>query len=259
MCVTILAGLFVMKTPTYISISKQVALMREMETIANNIANVSTTGFRGKHKVFQEFLEKTGVDGKKDRLSFVQDIGDFRNLAAGKLEITNRPYDVAIQGEGYFVIGAPSSNYYTRNGAFTLDAESQLVTSEGFPVLQENGSPLVVPGGYQIGIGHDGTVTATQPGVSNGGGTQIGKLNLVKFADDQALRDAGASEYITDQTPQPASGIVRQGMLESSNVQAVTEITHMISVQRSYEMVNNLVQSEDARDRNMINKLIKSV
>lgn len=247
-----------METPTYISISKQTGLMREMDSIANNLANVSTTGFRAKHKLFQEFLEKTGEPGKQDRLSFVQDIGDYRDMQLGKLQTTGRPYDVAIQGQGYFVIGAPSSNFYTRNGAFTIDDQNQLVTSEGFPVLQDSGSPVTIPAGHEIAIGNDGSITASQPGKS-GTGTVVGKLALVTFDDDQALHDAGAAEYTTDQEPKPATGIVRQGMLESSNVEPVKELTHMIAVQRSYEMVNSLVKSEDERDRGMIDKLLKSV
>ena len=247
-----------MKTPTYIAISKQAGMMREMDTVANNLANVNTTGFRGKHKLFQEFLEKTGRNASQDRVSYVQDIGDYRNTKFGKLQTTNRAFDVAIQGEGYFVIGSPSSNFYTRNGAFALDDKNQLVTSEGFPVLQEGDTPVVVPANSAISIGFDGSITATEIG-GNATGTTIGRLKLVKFDDDQAMRDAGAAEYITDQEPKAANGIIRQGMLEASNVEPITEITHMITVQRSYEMSNNLVQSEDSRERAMLEKLLKSV
>ncbi|MCX8505417.1 MAG: flagellar basal-body rod protein FlgF [Alphaproteobacteria bacterium] len=248
-----------MKTPTYIAISKQTGMMREMDSIANNLANVSTTGFRSKHKLFQEYLEKTGKLGPQDRISFVQDVGDYRNNKFGKLQTTNRGFDLAIQGEGYFVLGSPSSNFYTRNGAFALDDKNQLVTSEGFPVLQEGDVPVVVPANSSISIGLDGSITATEIGSGNATSTTIGRLKLVKFDDDQALRDAGAAEYTTDQEPKPANGIIRQGMLESSNVEPITEITHMITVQRSYEMSSSLVKSEDSRERAMLEKLLKSV
>ncbi len=154
-----------MKTPTYIALSRQTALSRQLNTVANNIANVSTDGYQAKHTLFQEYLAKTGEPGRRDRLSFTQDVGEYRDTTEGKIQTTGNPYNVAIHGDGFFVIGNPGQQFYTRAGNFHLDGNRQLVTADGYPVLQADGSPINIPqanisepGKSDIVIEGDGTI-----------------------------------------------------------------------------------------------------
>ena len=242
-----------METPIYVALSKQTGMLEEMSQVANNLANVSTTGFRGSHRLFQEYLEDTGVGQGRNRISFAQDMGDYHNLAQGRLMNTSREADLALQGDGYFVIDAPSGKYYSRSGSFTLDPSGKLVTDDGYALLQANGSPITVPPNQSFSVGEDGSVTYFNR--ANSETVKLGKIAIVKFADRQDLRQSGGSNFLTDQTPLPSEATIKQGMLEQSNVEPVLEITNMINLQRSFEMVNQLVQSEHDRLKQAISRI----
>ena len=242
-----------METPIYVALSKQTGMLEEMSQVANNLANVSTTGFRGSHRLFQEYLEDTGKLAGRNRISFAQDMGDFHNLSQGRLVNTARLNDLALQGEGYFVIQAPSGTYYSRNGSFTLDPSGTLVSDDGYPLLQTDGRPIVVPANQPFAVGEDGAVTFFNQATN--ASERLGKIAIVKFADSQDLRQSGASNFLTDQPPIPSEATIKQGMLEQSNVEPVLEITHMIALQRSFEMINQLVQSEHDRLKQAIGKI----
>jgi flagellar basal-body rod protein FlgF len=264
-----------MKTPTYIALSRQTALTRELNTVANNIANVSTDGYRAKHTLFQEYLARTGEPGRRDRLSFTQDVGEYRDATEGKIQTTGNPFNVAIHGDGYFTIGNPAQQFYTRNGAFHLDGNRQLVTADGYPVLQADGSPIVVPqpsisepGKSEITIEGDGSVyvaTSSNGIVTSGKDTPLGKIALVRFNNDQVLRQAGSGFYATDATPIPVDTAqsldtrMVQGAIESSNVEPVLEMTKMMSILRDYQSLQNLADAENERQRNANAKIIQQV
>jgi flagellar basal-body rod protein FlgF len=241
-----------METPTYIALSKQAAMTRDFNVMANNIANASTNGYRGEHMLFQEYLARTGSIGLRDKISFVQDIGTYRNTHDGALAQTNNPLDLALQGEGYMVLGNPGQELYTRTGIFHLDSTRQVVTSDGYPLLQENGRPIVIPqGAERIRITGDGIVSTEQG--------EAGRIRLVRFASEQAIRVAGSGHYATDQSPLPATDTkVTQGALESSNVQPVLEITRMIQMSREYQMVQNMVDVEHTRQQNAFSRIAKA-
>ena len=241
-----------METPTYIALSKQAAASRDFNVMANNIANASTNGYRGEHMVFQEYLARTGSIGLRDKISFVQDIGTYRNTHDGALVLTNNPLDLALQGEGYMVLGNPGQELYTRTGIFHLDATRQVVTSDGYPLLQENGRPIVIPqGAERIRITGDGIVSTEQG--------EAGRIRLVRFASEQAMRVAGSGLYATDQAALPASDTkVTQGALESSNVQPVLEITRMIQMSREYQMVQNMLDDEHTRQQQAFSRIAKA-
>ncbi|MDI9409638.1 MAG: flagellar basal-body rod protein FlgF [Candidatus Pacebacteria bacterium] len=245
-----------METPIYVALSKQSGQLEEMAQVANNLSNVSTTGFRGSHRLFQEYLEDTGKGQNRNRISFVQDMGDYHNLSQGRLMNTSRSTDLALQGEGYFVIDAPSGKYYSRNGSFTIDPTGRLVNGDGNALLQADGRPITVPPNQAFTVGEDGSVSYFNQSTSET--VKIGRIAIVKFADGQDLRQSGGSNFLTDQTPLPSQATVKQGMLEQSNVEPVLEITNMISLQRSFEMVNQLVQSEHDRLKQAINKISRS-
>ena len=240
-----------METPIFVALSKQSGLLQELNTVANNLANVNTTGFRGSHRLFQEYLENTGTAGNRDRISFAQDIGEYYNLQQGKLHVTARSSDLAIEGEGYFKIGDVEGEYFTRKGSFQVNKDGLLVTEEGNPVLQANGASIKIPANHFFTIGEDGTVKSRN---SDADGTKsvatekvVGKVALVTFADQALLRQSGAGTYKTDQVPLPTKALIKQGMLESSNVDPILELTRMITLQRNFEMINKMVESEHSR------------
>jgi flagellar basal-body rod protein FlgF len=225
---------------------------RSLDAIANNIANASTTAYRAQRSLFQEHLAKTGSIGNRDSISYTQDIGDYRDTRDGALNLTNNPLDLAIRGNGYFVVGAPGAQFYTRNGQFHVDDNRQIVTSEGYPVLQANGQPVVIPGSEtEVNVTGDGTVSTRDGG-------PVGQLSLVRFGDDQNLRRGPNGFYVTDQAPLPTTAAaVIQGAVEGSNVQPIMELTAMMAAQRSYGNASKLIETESDRMRSAITRIAK--
>jgi len=242
-----------MQNATYIALSSQMALQRQMDVVANNMANLNTTAFKGEAMAFSQYLVQAPGNGP---LAFVQDIGTVRDLRQGPISSTGNPLDLALQGQGYFAVQTPLGTRYTRNGHFTLDAQGQIVTTEGFPVLADSGQPITVPGNtHGIAVATDGTISVGQDGSAQQ--NVIGKLQMVDFAVPQAVTPAANGLWVTDQTPQPASAGVQQGMVEESNVQAVVELTRMIAVSRANGTVKNFIDAEDHRRSTAIDKLAK--
>lgn len=234
-----------------VSLSHQIAANRSMDIIANNLANVSTPAFKREGMKFEEYVSMVrpaeGETGPQP-VSFVQDKGVLRDLNEGRIESTHATFDVALNGPGFFVIQTPQGNQYTRNGHFTLDASGQIVTEDGFPVLGDGGPVTITPDDGNIKIAGDGTISG-----KNG---QISKLQVVDFANERTLNKEGASLYSTTQTPiAPANTSVAQGMLESSNVEPVIEISHMIEVMRAYQATASLTQQQESLLREAIDKL----
>lgn len=229
----------------YVTLTRQSGLMREMQVVANNIANLSTTGYRREGVVFAEHVAAM-EDGPS--LSMAHATARAIDLMQAEVMPTGGTYDLAIQGEGFFLVETPQGQRLTRAGAFTPDAEGRLVTAEGHPLLDLGGAPVQLPpGATGVAIAQDGTVSAA--------GTVIGRIGLYQPADPASLRhqsgtlfDAGAVE--------PAEGAaVLQGHLEGSNVNPVSEIARMIMVQRAYEMGQGFLDREDSRARNVIQTL----
>jgi flagellar basal-body rod protein FlgF len=238
-----------------VSLSQQLAAYRSMDVIANNIANVSTPGFKRESAKFEEFITKVapseGQTGQQS-LSFVKDAGISRDLSQGNIENTGAPLDLAINGKGFFAVQTPSGMRYTRDGHFTLDANGQIVTGDGYALQGDGGAITITPDDQNIQFGRDGTISSTVNGISN----QIGKLQISDFANDVALNKQGDNLYSTSQAATVATGsIIKQGALESSNVQPVLEISHMIEVMRAYEATASLNQSQEDLTRQAIDKL----
>lgn len=240
-----------MTTTGEVALSYQLALTNQLDITANNIANVTTPGFQSSHPLFVEFL--VSADDSGQQIAYVVDRGTVRNLNPGPINYTGNPLDVGIEGRGYFVVETDDGTFYTRNGAFQLDASGQLVTSAGATVLDDSNNPIVIaPGESQINISRDGTIST-----ENGA---IGRFRLVEFADEQAMTNLGNSLMDTDQDPLEASeSSVVQGMLEGSNVIAVAEITRMIKLLRSYQAANQLILTEDEREQQAIDLLTRIV
>lgn len=246
-----------METPTYIVLSRQLGLSRQMDVVANNLANTNTPGFKSEGMVFSEYLIKAE---RPVKLSYVQDLASYRDLSEGALQTTGNDLDVAIQGKGYFVVQTPDGPRYTRNGRFQLNAAGEVVNHDGFQVMA-GGAPLIInTDDGPINIAADGTVSADR---TQGGNTPViyGKLDVVAFADDKALRPDSGSVFESDQAPTAvavADFKVQQRMIEGSNVQSIREMTNMIWVQRNYQSAQKFLEGEHERMRRAVNYIIPS-
>jgi len=246
-----------MESPSLVLLSGQQALERAMDIVANNVANASTTGFKREGIEFGNYLDNAG-DTTGSSLNFVVDRATYRDASNGPIQPTGNPLDLAIQGAGYFPIQTPGGIQYTRAGAFQLNSQGEIVTQSGYPLLGEGNQPITLPEtAFEVNVSGDGFITArVDKGVSL---LDVGKLSVVKFADEQQLKPAGAGLYSTDQVGTPAdSSKIVQGAIEESNVQPVAEITNMIRIMRSYEQTVNLVGQENSRITDALTKLSKT-
>ena len=239
-----------MENASLVGLSRQISLQREMEVVANNIANIDTNGFKADFALFEEYLMPGARDGNfrvaDSPVSFVRDRGTLIDLNQGPLQRTGSPLDVAINGDGFLVIRTPQGERYTRNGALEISPQGELVTSEGYPVLGEGGPIAFQNQDTGITINQEGTVSVKDP--SNSTVAIIrGQLRVVSFAQAQRLQKEGGSTFSgpADMPPSPSTkSKVVQGALEKSNVRPIIEMSRMIEVSRSYAMIANLLQSQ---------------
>lgn len=234
-----------MENSAYIALAHQNALWRRMDVVANNIANMNTPGYKGEELMFTEYLTRSlNTDSAfKDRIVFPRDIGIARDMTEGAWEATNNPLDVAIGGEGFFVVETAAGPMYTRNGHFKLNQDGQIIGADGNPVLSTTGEPFfIAPNESAIKISEDGTVS-TENAV-------LGRLRIVTFDDPQNLRKQAGSLFYTDQEAKDLeTPKVHQGVLEGSNVNAVVEMTQMIEINRSYNNAQKIIEYENERQR----------
>ena len=238
------------------------AQQTQMDVIANNLANVSTTGFKRSRAVFEDLLYQTirqpgAQSSQQTQIPSGLQIGTgVRPIAAerihtqGNLQLTGNQLDVAIQGAGFFQVLMPDgTTAYTRDGSFQMDSQGQLVTASGFPVQPATTIPATSTG---VTIGRDGIVTVTQSGVV--GPVQIGQLQLTTFINPSGLQSMGENLYQetassgTPSTNVPgtnASGSLSQSYVETSNVNVVEELVNMIQTQRAYEINSKAIQTSD--------------
>jgi flagellar basal-body rod protein FlgF len=247
-----------METPSYVALSRQTALLRQMDVVANNLANVATPGFKAEMEVFTTYPIRSQTMGRPEKLAYVQDFATARDYTAGPLTPTGNDLDMAIQGNGFFVVQTPSGPRYTRLGHFTLNAAGQLVNKLGYPVMA-GGAPVTIdPDDGPVQVASDGTISADR---TQQGNAQVvyGKLDVVDFADHNQLKPEEGILFNADAAPiQVAQPAIAQRMLEQSNVQPVKELTSMIWVQRNYEAVEKFIEGEDDRMRRAVNYIIPS-
>lgn len=242
-----------MQNALLVGLSRQVALARELDVVANNVANGTTTGFKARNSRFTEHLmpvaRADGFQAPDQRLSYVIDAGTALDLSTGPIERTGNPLDVAHRGDAFFAVQTSAGERYTRAGAFQLSAAGQLVTMDGQAVLGENGPITLTPQDGPASISADGTVT-TPAG-------ERGRLKLVRFANPGSLRNEGANLFSSPTPPQPAGaeGRVESGALERSNVRPVVEMSRLIEVNRSYSTLATTVSRMDELRRTAIQRL----
>ena len=231
-----------MEAAGYVTLTRQSGLLREMQVVANNIANGGTAGFRREGVIFSEFVRQVG-----DAPSLSMGFGGTRHvdLSEGTLSRTGGVFDFAIRGEGFFLIATPDGDRMTRAGAFSPGPDGSLQTPDGFRLLDAGGAPVVLPAGAtQIALGADGTLSAD--------GQPVARIGLWLPEDALTLRRVGGTMFAADGTIPADGGTFVQGALEESNVDPVTEVARMIEVQRTYELGQGFLDREDERMRGMI-------
>lgn len=234
-----------MDTTGYVALSRQMTLQRHMATIANNIANAGTSGYRAEHALFEAVLQE---QREPEPATFVQDAGLYRDASPGPITPTGNQLDIAINGEGLLSFLTPAGERYGRAGHLQPDAAGQLTDPAGNPVLDEGGRPIVLPEGEpEITIAADGTIS--------GRGGVLGRLQLVAF-DEAALVREGSGLYRSEAVPRPATGSIVQGAIEQSNVAPVLEMTAMLETVRAFQGVQRLIETQHELDRRAIERMI---
>lgn len=238
-----------MENSIYIGLSKQIALERNMQIVANNVANMTTPGFRGQNLVFSEFI--ADPKGGSHPLAFVYDKLQYQSSEPGSIKQTENPLDLALEGEGFFGVKGPNGEtMYTRAGNFEIADDGTLITGAGHPVADAGGGTINIPlDAIDIGVDQYGFVSD-----QNG---QLGQIMIKEFENIQTLNPAGDNLYTTTEEGIQSKGDTRvlQGRLETSNVKPVVEINRMIRILRHFQMVQNLLQTESERLSTAIDKL----
>lgn len=238
-----------MENATYAALTRQTGLMSELRLIANNIANANTTGFRAEGLVFSEFVADVGA--RDESLSMAAARVRHTDQTQGTLTQTGGSLDLAIEGDGFFLVETQEGPRLTRAGSFTPDANGDLVTMDGRRVLDAGGAPVFIPQGVgAIGIGADGTISAD--------GVPIGQIGLVVPNDPSDMTRQSGTLFDTPGGFGPAeNGRMIQGFLEGSNVNPIAQISRMIEVQRAYELGQTFLDKEDERVRNVLQTAIR--
>lgn len=268
----------------YTALSGAIAQTLKMDTIANNIANVNTTGFKKDQQTFSEYL--TALEKEQDVMkvprmpasidsfyelnggdkAFVDAAGTYTNFEQGSLKSTGGKLDVAIEGQGFFEVGTPTGVKFTRAGNFTIDGNGQLVTKDGYPVLLDGGESedgLISGDNFDnrtVKVSGTAPIHISDAGEVFEGETKLGKLSLVNAANTDALQKVGNNYYTIKENMNAEITAVKnpslkQGFLETSNVNIINEMTDMIMAQRVFEGTQKAISAYD----NMSDKLINQV
>jgi flagellar basal-body rod protein FlgF len=254
----------------YIAASAGLKQGKKMEVIANNLANVNTTGYKRDRLAFKElmppFPPDSGLEAGKNVLlppdksnsnvSYVAITDQYTDFTEGAFKQTGATLDVALNGPGYFSVSTAEGVRYTRNGNFRLDTQNRIVNQKGQPVLNEQNQPIVIDTpGVDIAIDGDGNISAGT-GLVN---LPIGKLKLVNFENTKELEKIGDGLFYqtnTNAEKKPTNGTsVRQGFLENSNVSSVEEMTEMLSTLRLFETYQKMIQAIDSMDDQSVNNI----
>lgn len=262
----------------YTAVSGAIAQSQRLDTIANNIANANTTGFKRDEQVFNEYLSayekqddvievprvpasiESFYDMQGGDRAYVNSAGTFTSHTQGNLKSTNSPMDCAIEGQGFFEVSTPQGVRLTRNGSFKIDSNGQLVTREGYPVLHEGlGQPpearmIKLSGGSNLTISYNGDIYDS--------GNLISKLSVVDINDKDAIQKVGNSLYqvkgnSTEAIKNAGDAKIHQGFLEGSNVNIIQEMTDMIQAARIFETNNQAIKAFDQMDEKLVRDVPK--
>lgn len=226
----------------FVTLTRQVGLMREVQVVANNIANSSTAGFRREGVIFSEFIRRSGT---APSVSMAQASARLVDRTEGGLTRTGGMFDFAIRGDGYFLLETDRGQRLTRSGVFAPGPDGTLRNPDGHALLDGAGTPVVVAAGIRsVLLGEDGTLS--------GDGQPIARIQLWGPDDPLSLRHEGGTLFTADAVVPVTGGTFVQRAVEESNVDPITEVARMIEVQRAYEMGQAFLDREDERLRGMI-------
>ncbi len=235
-----------MDNASYVALTRQSGLFKQLNIIANNIANVNTAGYRREATSFSEHIK--ALDMEDPSLSMAVMNRHIIDLSQGEVTVTDNKLDFAIEGDAFFLVETPNGERLTRAGSFTLNGQGELSTQEGFRVLNNGGGALAIPAGTSA-------ITASADGTLSADGQAIGQIGMVT-TNRASLTREGDNVFSTEEGYEPATDArLLQGAVEGSNVNAVTEIAHLIEVQRTYEMGQRMLQQEDDRIKDTIRKM----
>ena len=244
-----------MDNALYIGLSRQMTLRRELDIVANNIANANTTGFKTEDLMVRtEAAKPARTLGGTNPVKFVLDDGVVRDFTQGAMTKTGGDFDLAIEGQGFFKVQTAAGERYTRDGRFTTNPEGKLVTQTGNPVLDEGGGEILIDP-------KQGPVTVGKDGIVSQGPLALGKIGVVRADDLSTLSKDGDNLYRNTSNAalqQAPNAVVHQGMLESSNVQSVVQITKLIEVQRAYESMAKMMDNTAELTRSAVERLGKA-
>jgi flagellar basal-body rod protein FlgF len=245
-----------MDTTTYVALSAQVALQKQLETVANNVANSNTAGFKADRPFFQSYLEP--LSGPGGGVSFVQDAATYIDRTSGPMEITSNPLDIALDGEGYLSVAGSQGTEYTRDGHLKVGPDGTLSDTSGRAVLGADGSPIQLPQGFQdVEIKSNGNIKVTVDGRQQ----DIGQIGVFRPSNPNLVRKGGDGLLTAPQsemqpaTPDDGGARVVQGSIEGSTVQPMKEIANMTELSRAYERLQTMMTNESDRERKMIDAL----
>ena len=223
--------LTVMENSQLIGLSRQMVLRRKMDVIANNLANINTAGYKSDDLMFKEYLMPVArmneFQSHDRKLSYVEDDRVAHHFVPGAVVETGNPVNAAINdANSFFVIKAPGGERYTRNGEFDINAQGQLVTSDGFPVVGQDGPITFTTEDTNITISGDGMITSDRG--------EVGRFRVVTFNNLQTLKKEGYSMFVGEDPIPVETPSILGSHVERSNVKGVVEISRMIQVTRSY-------------------------
>lgn len=230
----------------YVALTRQSGLAKEMQSVANNIANLSTTGYRREGVIFAEEVQALPAEGGS--VAMTEARARYTDDLQGALQQTGGTLDLAIEGGGYFTVMTPQGERLTRAGAFTRNADGTVVNMDGHPLLDEGGGEMVIPfETTNISFASDGTLSID--------GAPAARIGLVIVTDPTKLSREAGTLFSADATEPMENGRIVQGFLEQSNVNPVAEMARMIEVQRAYEYGQKLMDQEDERIRLVVKTL----
>lgn len=235
-----------MELTTNVALARQISTKDQMSVIANNVANMSTGGYKGEKLVFKRVIAETFAG---DAVSFPKNYGLHRDTRNGPITRTSNQLDIALRGEGYLTIQTPKGIAYSRNGHLSLNNKSELVNSAGYPVLDSGKKPIV----FDQSVNN---ITITKDGSISADGDELGQISVVRFENPQDLKREGSSLFNTKSAPLPDETTeVLQGHVEGSNVQPVLEMTRFMTAARNFATVSKMIEREDDRQRRAVEEV----
>jgi len=245
-----------MDLTTDIVLSRLTAQSRALDVTAGNIANASTPGYRAERVQFTDWLAPqsgTSIPNGDRKLAFTQDRATYRDRAEGTLTQTGNPLDLGLSGDGYFTVATAAGTRLTRAGRFTLQSDGSITDANGNALLDSNNAPLKIAAG-------DTKLTVTADGSLSSQNGPIGRIAVVSPSDPNRLTAEGGRLFRADvPTNTVARPKIIQGVVEDSNVQPITELADMITLQRGFQMATQFISAETQRQQDAIDKIAAPV